>query len=172
MSEDFETWKNTGKGMISINRKNPEGREESIIVRPGHTVELTEKDRKYRNVERANNPGNDVFSRGFLQPVELLDEKSIAEVAANPNILNEDDIEALFDLDWRKFDSEVAKISNTATVERLLSVAQDSDSTTARQVDVIENRLVELQPHFRGDKGGDPVTAPKTSGEQGFDPDA
>lgn len=98
------------------------------------------------NSDMAANEDLDVFKNGMMVPVRLIEgTEDKAEIASNPNLKSEGDLRELFSLHWKQFESEVAKITNVTTLNRLKEIAQEGDATV-RQVNVIEARVVDVDP--------------------------
>ncbi len=142
-----EIWKNVSKGVALINVYDHNNAEVQRMVRSQKTIEVTEKERLHLNTERAMRPGTDVFSSGAMVPVQLLETTSDkAEIEANPNQLTDKDITELLSLQWKKFDTAIADVTNIQALERLYDMADADDNTTVRQLDAIKARILEVYP--------------------------
>jgi len=142
-----EIWKNSSRGMTLINVYDHDGKEIQKMVRAGKTIEVTERERLHLNTDRALTPGNDVFSAGFMIPVDLPDSTSDkAAIESNPNQLTEAALLDLLGLAWQKFDKALAEITNIQGLTRLYDLAEADDSTTVRQLDSVKARILEVHP--------------------------
>jgi hypothetical protein len=158
--QEFETWESAIKGTIGIKKFDRRGDLATEIVRGGRKVHLTPDERRY-NSERAASSGQDPFANGMLVPVTLLDSSEDAEaIAANPNVLSADDLQNLFELQWKKFDQELVKITNVSALTRLMEMAVDADATV-RQMQSIKQRISQVDPSILLDDGasGNTVTS-------------
>jgi len=157
--KEFETWESAIKGTIGVKKFDRRGDLATEIVRGGRLLHLTPDERRY-NTERAATPGQDPFSNGMLVPVTLLDDsEDAAMIAANPNVLSADDLEALFSLHWKKFDGELSHITNVSALTRLMEMATDADATV-RQMNSIKSRIAAVDPSILlDDASGNTVTS-------------
>ena len=154
--QDMETWENTTKGIVAVNKFDRRGERMQEIVRGGRKFSLTPDERRL-NTDMAYSPGVDAFQNGILIPVRLVDgDEDVAMIQANPNVRSIDELVELFELHWKKFDSEVSEIGNVSTLSRLLELAVEKDATV-RQVASLKNRLSELDPSSVMANDGDTV---------------
>ena len=145
MAKNTETWKNAKKGTIVVAKFDRRGEVVHEIVQGGRQVNLT-YDERMLNSDAAASEKQDFFKNGSMVPVRFADDsEDKVEVASNPNLKSEDELRALFKLQWKKFETEVALIENTTTLNRLREIASEGDATV-RQVNVIETRLNEINP--------------------------
>lgn len=162
-----EVWQNMSKGRVSVLKFDRNGDTRHELIRGGQKFNITTEERLL-NMDRAANDELDVFKNGFLTPVRLLeDSDDYTEIAANPNLLGESELEAMFDLHWKQFQAKVEEISNVLTLERLLELAESDDiNVTVKQHQTLKARLAELSPiaqavestveqvgHVRGERG-------------------
>lgn len=155
MSDDqLETWKNPTQGRVWINRLDHHGDLEKVeIIGAGRTFHISPKERRL-NQEMAAKTDLDIFTNGTLTPLRLIEGTADAEAfAQNPNLMTEDDMRGLFKPGRSEtakvamgeaFIERLASIKNTATLERLLSLARDEDAPLSR-VEAIQQRLAEVQ---------------------------
>ena len=143
-TEEKEVWKSGVPGIVGIIKFNRHGEAVRERVRPGQVVQLTKEEREF-NQEKASSPDLDVFKNGMLVPVKLFDTTAQAELAENPNLMAESDMEALFKANWKVFDAKVSAITNEIALNRLLAIAESQDATV-RQVNTIQDRIKALQP--------------------------
>lgn len=146
MENEKETWRNATKGRVAVLKHNGRGVLDHELVSGGKTVLLTQAERII-NQDMAATEELDVFKNGTMVPVRLLDTTEDAkEIASNPNLKSEQDLRDMFKLQWKKFETEVAEISNLTTLLRLKEIAQEGDATV-RQVNVIESRIADVDPN-------------------------
>ena len=140
-----ETWRNATAGYVvvaKIDRKGDLGHE----IIPGGKSVILSYDERMLNSEGAALESLDVFKNGTMVPVRFADDsEDIAEIQSNPNLKSEDDLRGYFKLQWKKFEAEVAQITNVTTLNRMKEIASEGDATV-RQVNVIEDRINELNP--------------------------
>lgn len=140
-----ETWRNATAGYVVVAKINRKGDLDHEIIPGGKSVILS-YDERMLNSEGAALESLDVFKNGTMVPVRFADDsEDIAEIQSNPNLKSEDELRALFKLQWKKFESEVATISNVTTLNRMKEIAGEGDATV-RQVNVIESRMGEIAP--------------------------
>lgn len=145
MAEDLETWQNATKATIVIKKHNLRGELADEVIGPERVVHLAPGDRRI-NQELAANEDLDVFHNGLLTPVRLIEtEEDAKELASNPNAMSEGDMEELFKVHHKTFETKVAGIRNEGTLRRLLEVAKKVDARTT-QVEKIQARIAEVSP--------------------------
>lgn len=144
-SRNHETWKNNGAGRHFLKTLNSKGEFTDLRIDGNKTFHISPEDRRI-NQEIAANEELDMFKNGAFSPVRLIEsDEDTQEIASNPNLMTEDDMKAIFKGNWKVFDKQVADISNSRTLDRLLEVAHDIDATV-RQVDAIRSRQQKLSP--------------------------
>lgn len=173
-----EVWQNMSKGRVSVLKFDRNGDTRHELIRGGQKFNITTEERLL-NMDRAANDELDVFKNGFLTPVRLLeDSDDYTEIAANPNLLGESELEAMFDLHWKQFKASVEDITNMLTLNRLLEMAESDDiNVTVKQHQVIKDQITSVSPiatavestveqvgHIRGDRGE------TSSGDKGVTP--
>lgn len=144
MAQAQETWKNVTLSTHGVTRLDSYGKRSSELVGPGKLVDLSTEERAYYQRSVAQEE-LDIFTNGCLIPVRLFDDDAKAEFASNPNLLSEDELTGMFKLQWKKFESEVAKISNIYALERMVRFADNSEDVTVKKYEVVKNRLEELR---------------------------
>lgn len=144
MATEIETWKNVSLGKRGIVRVDPYGKTVHELISPGKNVQLSRDDRLHYQRSVATD-SLDIFQNGALVPVVLVNEEDKTTMASNPNLLSEDELVGLFKLQWKKFESEIAKISNIYALERLVEVAKSSDEVTVKKLNVVEDRYQEIK---------------------------
>lgn len=153
---ETETWLNSGKGEIWIVRFDHSGKLKEVPVRAGRQIVLETRERQI-NQDRAALPSSDPFLNGDLVPVRLVDSaEDYAEIANNPNHISEDDMKALFKLKAADFKERIGEITNSATINRILEIANDDSlklNVTLAQMKALEARVQDVQP-----KGVTPIT--------------
>jgi hypothetical protein len=84
---------------------------------------------------------------GILTPIRLIEgSENSAEIASNPNLISEEDMRKLFGQHWKQFQGRVNEITNVTTLSRLLAMTDEVDATV-KQVQVIKDRIAEVQPN-------------------------
>lgn len=147
MADKKETWKNATKGRVAVLKVNRLGQLEHEIIRGGGTLVIS-TDERLINQDRSANDDLNVFKNGTMVPVRLIeDSEDAAEILSNPNLKSEDELSAMFKLQWKKFEVAVGEISNATTLHRLKELASEVDATI-KQVNVIESRLSEVDPSY------------------------
>jgi hypothetical protein len=144
----IETWRNVTQARHYI-KFNKNGELVNQMIMPDKSFHITPEERRF-NSELAAGPELDVFANGTFAPVRLIeDEDDTAEIANNPNLLGESDMEALFKAHYKTFDAKVAEISNLLTLERMVEVGRQQDASV-RKIETIQARIAELTPakHF------------------------
>lgn len=156
MAKDMETWENQTKGLVAVNKFDRRGDLIQELVRGGRKIHLTPDERRM-NSDMAYDASVDTFKNGTMTPVRLVDgDEDIAMIEANPNVRSADELEGLFELQWKKFDSEIAEISNLSTLSRLLEMADEKDATV-RQVALLKDRISAVDPSALIDDDGTTV---------------
>jgi hypothetical protein len=149
---DAEVWKNVSKGTTWI-RRYDRGVPIDEIVHPGGVVKITPEDRQFQ-MSQAANQELDIFQNGIMQPVKLIeDHEDTASIRSNPNMLGEGEISDLFDLHWKRFESQVSSITNIALLARVLEYAMEAPNTTVKQMNVIKDRINEIDPSLLVESG-------------------
>lgn len=142
---ETEMWKNTTKGTVAVNKLDHRGERYQQLVRGGRSINLTVEERRM-NVEMAYDENVDPFRNGTMVPVKIIEnDEEIMALQSSPNVKTDDELSELFDLHWKKFDEEIAKITNPATLGRLYELAVEHDATH-RQVSSVQARLQEVDP--------------------------
>lgn len=141
---DVEIWKNVSRGRRGIIKFDNFGKITHELVGAGKTVRLTRDERLYyqRNVATDE---LDIFKNGALVPVQLVDEEDKREIANNPNLMGDDELQALFKLQWKRFESEIAKITNPYALERMIEFAEENENVSYKKMTVIQARLDEVK---------------------------
>lgn len=141
---ELETWQNVSRGRRGIKRIDSFGKTTTELVGPGRSVQLTRDERLYyqRNVATDD---LDIFKNGALVPVQLIDEADQIEMASNPNLLGDSELEGLFKLHWKKFEAEIARITNVYALERLVEMAESSEDISVKKYNVVMARLEEVK---------------------------
>lgn len=142
-----ETWRNATQGYVVLAKLDRRGERADEVVAGGRTVLISPEERSLNSYPvGAATEALDVFKNGMMVPVRLIDDtEDKAEIESNPNLKSEGELRDLFTLHWKKFEAEVAQITNVVTLNRLKEIAQEGDATV-RQVNVIESRVAEVDP--------------------------
>jgi predicted ATP-grasp superfamily ATP-dependent carboligase len=159
MADAKECWKNATAGMHAVVKVDLRGNIIHENVPSGKLLYLSKEERMI-NQERCVSTDLDVFQNGVFVPVRLVDPEDELEFASNPNLITEDEMPAMFKLHHKKFDDKIAAITNVYAVNRLLELAVEMDATH-RQVQKLQDRLAELEPHRAVDSNietfGEPI---------------
>lgn len=143
-SSEYETWRSSIPGTIVVKKYDRRGDVVEEVILGNRSFQITPDERLF-NQDLAASPEQDPFRNGMMQPVRLLDgTEDKAEIASNPNLLSESDMELLFKAHFKTFESRIKQITNLTTLNRLREVATDVDATL-KQVAVIDNRLKDTQ---------------------------
>jgi hypothetical protein len=151
--EELETWRNASNGKAWVWVHNQIGERQDRQVPAGGKVQLTSVDRQL-NQEMAADDSLDLFKNGILVPIRLVeDAEDFADIEDNPNHITEEEVLALFDAPWKTFDKQINEITNRATIERMVSLAEGNEvdaegeslvDATMRQVKVLRAREADL----------------------------
>lgn len=144
--EGLEAWVNTIDGRIVLKTRDSQGGLTDTIVAGGKTVHISPADRRI-NQEQVATAELDPFQNGYLAPVRLIDgDKDTAKLSANPNVLSEDDMKALFGKGFDAFNKRLKDITLPITLQRMLRMISQVPNATVRQQEAIKDRLAALQP--------------------------
>lgn len=145
---DYEAWENVTESKVYVKRNGQDGKLVSELVNGKRVLHITPAERRL-NQEIAADDSLDFFKNGVLVPVRLIETtEDVQAIKDNPNLISESDMQAILD-DRRAikaFQARVEAISNPAAVTRFLELARADDKTTARQIDVIEAHLRNIEP--------------------------
>jgi len=144
--EHLESWKNSTRGMVFLNRLDHRGEMTRVEgIDGGKTFHLSPEERRI-NSEQSAGPELDVFRNGTLTPVRLIEDSEEArELASNPNVMSESDMAVLVKIHPKTFEAKLKDIRNPVTLERLLAIAHREDASIKR-VEAIKARLTEVAP--------------------------
>lgn len=139
-----ETWRSNIPGTIVVQKYDRRGDIVEEIILGGRSFQISTEERLF-NQDLAATEGQDPFRNGMMQPLRLLDgTEDKAEIASNPNLLSESDMQLMFKAHFKTFESKVKSITNVTTLTRLRDVANEVDATI-KQLEVIDSRLKETQ---------------------------
>ncbi len=148
-SSHYEIWKNTGKSRVVLKRLDRRGDLRDEMIGPEKSFHMTPAERRL-NQELASSEKYDPFSNGQFVPVQLIETaEDVEAIKANPNLIGDAEIATLLDgkkTNWRAFDARLEDITNPAVLQRMLQVAEGSETITARSLQAIEKRLAVLSP--------------------------
>lgn len=139
-----EIWENVSNGMCYVQKFDRFGNTLSEGIAPGMKVTISTDDRKSNEIRVADHRFN-TFRNGTLMPVAIEGADDKDELAANPNLLSEAEMRALFRTKAETFHERLNAIENLGTLNRLAAFAQDDDSAKVFQVKAITKRQGELQ---------------------------
>lgn len=160
--DGLEAWVSTIEGRIVLKTRDSQGLMVDTILGGGKTVHLSPNDRRI-NQDLVGGTEQDPFQNGFLAPVRLLDcDRDTAKLAANPNVMTEADMVALFDRSLEGFVARLGEITLPTTLQRMLRMVGDVPDATVRQQRAIEDRITALAPATHtevvsADSGGRPT---------------
>lgn len=144
MALEKESWMNSTKGLVQVRKFDSRGQESVELVRSGKQILLTPDERVALNSDRAATDKQDNFKNGTMVPVRLLDStEDAAEIASNPNLKSEGDLEAMVASHHKTFEKDLEAVTNVSTLKRLREVAIEKDSSVGR-VRKIDERISEL----------------------------
>lgn len=159
--DDKEVWENPNAGYRYVAIQNNRGEPTSLEIGPRQKFSISTFDRIVLNQEKTPEKANDMFSNGTFSKVRLVETaEDYEELASNPNLLSETELLEMFQLTIAPFKKKLADIANVRVLDRLLELAQTSDSTTP-QVNAIKKRLDEVEP----ERGKLPVFPDYTDGK-------
>lgn len=145
--KDFELWRSAIEGEVWIKQYDRRGDEISVRVPAGKEFRILPEERQI-NQEMAAEPHLDPFQNGMLIPVQLVESaEDFEELQDNPNHLTETDMAGLLDKpgDIEALSAALDKVNNPTTIVRLLAIAEGRDETTLKQVNLIRERLQQVQ---------------------------
>lgn len=154
-----EAWKNVLAGPISVAKLDARGElTRKEVVNGGRTLLITPEERRL-NSQDVPVKEQDVFHNGAMVPIRLLDSGSedVRELASNPNLISETDMESMLSAQWKTFDKQLAEIDNPITIRRLYHLASAHPDCSHRKVQMIAAKMEELDPRTYAE-----VTAPST----------
>jgi hypothetical protein len=157
---DVETWQNETLGIVAINRVGEYGRQTVDLIQGGRRFQVTPQERRM-NQNATNSTEQDVFTNGTLRPLNLIDgDPDTERLMANPNILKEGELSAIFLLKGEMFRQRIAEITNPASVSRIIDLARDpAHEASLFQYECVKRREMELRGDF-----DEPKTSTVTSG--------
>jgi hypothetical protein len=138
-----EIWKNSTQSKIFVARHGPNSTIRHELVAPGRNFTITVDERRM-NQNLAANDSLDIFSNGWLQPVQL-PEETASEIADNPNHIPDEQLPGFFKLHYKTFAKRLEQITNPAVLERLREIGPENDATV-KQIDQIQARINEINP--------------------------
>ncbi len=143
-NNETEVWKNVTRGRRGIHRVDAFGKVQKELVGPGKTVSITSEDRiHYQRIVASEKL--DIFKNGAMVPVRILDEDTQREVAENPNLMSEEDLQNLMKAQWKKFESEIGKISTLYALERMRDIAESSEDISVKKYKIIADRIATVK---------------------------
>lgn len=143
--DELETWQNIGRARYVLKKFSSRGDLVGEIISGGRKFHVTTRERQI-NSEMTANSSLDPFANGMFAPVKLLDSTDdLEQIAANPNLIGEDEMVDLVKGRVDGLRKRVGEISNTIVLERMLEVATEQDATVGK-VDAIKGRIDELSP--------------------------
>lgn len=138
-----EQWQSTIDGVIWVHTFDRNGRDTEVAIKGGGTIKLLPEEREI-NQENVAEPSQDPFLNGYLVPLKLVESaEGYESLKGNPNHLTEADMGRLLDnpSDIKSLETAIADVTNPATLQRFLHLANSEDDTTRRQIKTIETRL-------------------------------
>ncbi len=174
---EIETWRNPGAGRVVLRKMDHRGElNKEEMIRPGQTFTITPVERE-ANQNMAHSPELDMFRNGTLAPVRLIEGSDIArEAAVNPNLLSEGDMRSMVGVRGKgparaeiaeAFAERLDSISNSTTLRRLLTMAQEEDAPYSRVL-AIQERLAAVEGPGYEPAGADddPVASAPPGGDR------
>lgn len=123
-----ETWENVSEQQSYVIREDRRGDEQQVLVRGQQRFKITTYERILTQ-DKIRDSRNDPFLNGCFRPIIVPDSVS---VKTNPNALSDDDILRIFKASDTAWDEYMAVIDSSATLRRMLDLADDSDLTVRR----------------------------------------
>lgn len=135
----IETWMNVGPSLVHITKIGEYGKRESELIYGNRVFAITPQERRL-NQSQCFDKMNDPFTNGVFKPLRLLeDEPDTVTLRANPNVVDDDAIAALFRLTGEAFGQQLMAITNPTAVDRLIEVAkQPATGATVGQLDTLK----------------------------------
>lgn len=145
--ETREIWTNSNRGEVFIKKFDYQGKEVTESIPHKGKVALTFKERKM-NQDYAYSKAQDLFTNGTLTPVKLFDDvPDYEELAANPSLISDSDMQDLFKLTAPQFKKKLKEIDNVRVLEKIAELSDNEDlNASVPQQKAIEARLDELNP--------------------------
>ena len=161
-----ETWSNTTPSLVHLIKIGEYGKRETQLVYGERMFTLTPQERRI-NQSQCFDPKNDPFTNGTLKPVALLDDEPDTEaLRSNPNVLDDDDIVALFKLTGEAFNERLIVITNMTAVDRLIETAkQPATGASVGQLETLKRYKKLLSPEKdepAPEAGPEPLPKPVT----------
>lgn len=147
--EEFETWRNPGKGKLWVHLRA--GLEmKPTAIRGGQTFSITPADRRY-NENKVADPAKNPFANSTLQRVNIPDKTESARFEGDPNALTEDDMERMLAMPWQNLQKHLDQITSPQALALLVTYADEHDAS-GKALDRIRTRLEIVRPeaHARG----------------------
>ena len=152
--EEKETWKAVSNVRFGIIKFDRLGNPVRTSVKPGDTVTLSVEERLYNQDRAAGHRRGaeavDPFKNGNLKPVKLVETaEDYAEVADNPNHMNDDDIKAMLKIKVADFKKRIDEIDNPSLLQRIKEIADENpDLVTVGKLRHLDDKLEPiLHPH-------------------------
>jgi hypothetical protein len=136
----IETWRNIGESMVHITRIGEYGKQETELVYGGRSFSITPQERRLNQNKCFNPERDDPFTNGTFSPVTLLDdEPDTPKLRANPNVLDDAGVEAIFQLTGDAFSQRLLEITNLTAVDRLIAAAKNPDvGASVQQLETVK----------------------------------
>lgn len=166
MSTDLEVWKNGVASTHVLKRRFGDGWKDEV-VKGFATIRLTEGERVF-NQSRVNDAKHDPFRNGRFEPVQLIeDAEGVDAIKDSPNVISGADIDRLVnEVEADQLLEKLGEFDSAVVVRRLFNAAVDAGATRSR-VEMIEARLIELDPTVRPK----PKKSTKIEGDGSFVPE-
>lgn len=145
--DDKEVWLNPNAGYRYVEQQNFKGEMAAVEIAPGQKFTISTFDRMI-NQERTIKKEDDMFTNGTFSRVKLIDTaEDYAELAENPNIMSDSDLESMFSLTTAAFKKKLQEIENTRVIERLQRLSEkESLKASVAQQNALKARLDEVDP--------------------------
>lgn len=155
MSEnnEQERWQSVSPVTFGIIKFDRLGNPVRTAVKPGEVVSVSVDERLYNQNKAENSKRGaavDSFTNGDFKPVKLIDTaEDYAEVANNPNHMNDDDIKAMLKIKVADFKKRIDEIDNPALLQRVKQIADENpDLVTVGKLRHLDEKLEPiLHPH-------------------------
>lgn len=142
-----EVWRNPNAHPLFIQVPKPggiQGLYEDKVVPAGGQISITYDTRKYNQAIVASSEA-DFFLNGSLLPVELFDADDKEEIASNPNLIGDSEIETALAGPIGKLRDLLADVENLQVLGRFEAVADEQGASKAK-AKAISDRIAEVVP--------------------------
>ena len=152
-NNEQERWQSHSQVPFGIIKFDRMGNPVRTMVKPGETISVSVDERLYTQAKAENSTRGsavDSFTNGDLKPIQLVETaEDYAEIADNPNHMNDDDIKAMLKIKVADFKKRIDEIDNPALLQRIKQIADENpDLVTVGKLRHLDEKLEPiLHPH-------------------------